>query len=481
MVNGINSVLKFFYDLCKVPRGSFNPSKIIPYLKNLIESFGYSVDVDQYNNIFFIIPASHGYEDRPSILVQAHTDMVAVKTDNSNHNFEVDPIQVVEKDGWLHAVDTSLGSDNGIGVSYILAIASDKHIKHPKLEILLSWNEEVSPSAIDFFDMNKITSNYMINLDNEEFSRADAGCAGVKSYDSIYTLTKTKLPINYEIYDLDIKGLFGGHSGGNISAMRLNAIYFLNNILFNILDKKIPFSIVDLQNNNAYNVIPFKSHAIIAFKKNYLNKINDIVNEVTSKFKKIYINEKDLQVTFTKNTNKFVNSLDKKSTEKIINILELYPKPISLFNEQNNMYEVSANIAKYYLTDNKVTIGFSVRAVDNEEYSIIENEIKALDNIINIKAEYKSCVSSVAWKPSTNKKLEDIFKYYFNEECGFTPTVGVCAGGLESGLVVYKKPNIVALSIGPNIINPHSTNEACNISTVEKIFNVLLNILKNFK
>jgi dipeptidase D len=392
----IIAYLDEFKELCKVPHASFNPEKIIPFLVNKIKSYGITdVVVDKSNNIFYRICASRGHEKKSSILLQAHTDMVGVKKDEYQHDFKSDPIKIfINKKRVMSANNTSLGADNGIGVAYILAITKFQNkFKHPAIEVLLTWNEEVAPQGILGFNMNLIKSRMVINLDNEEMNSVVVGCAGVRF--SAYKLTNLSFEQinNAYTYQFKISGLQGGHSGAYIGNLRTNAITLLALLVKNIfLDKKINFSIINFESINPLNVIPNSCIITLAFaKKLDLKKTNLEIKNFLKQILQFFTEEDQIKcdIVEIKNQNRLYGLSN--SRDCILSLTSL-PEPVLYYDEKNFMYYISYNLATIKLAKNiNCELCISLRSTNDFTFDYARAKIDtALSRFTQFKCEYSN-------------------------------------------------------------------------------------------
>ena len=271
------SVFKFFQEIANIPHGSGNEKQISDYLVKFAQENDLDYKRDEYNNILIKKQGSKGYENTPSIILQAHIDMVCVKTQDSNHDFLKDPLKlVIDKDkNIIYAKDTSLGADDGIGAAIILALLESKNIGHPELETLFTVDEERSMLGARTFDVSQLKSKILFNLDGEDENCFTAGSGGGLGseiiYDADYINIKDQKDnsdfglYNFDSYELKIEGLLGGHSAVEINKEHANAVILITRIL-NELDKKIDLNLCDISGGTAGNVIPSSCMAILNIK-----------------------------------------------------------------------------------------------------------------------------------------------------------------------------------------------------------------------
>ncbi|MGN1013496.1 MAG: M28 family peptidase [Clostridia bacterium] len=256
-----NKLIHFFKEISKVPRNSKKEEKIAAYLCEFAQKRNLWYRVDESNNVIIKKKASKGYEDKKTILFQAHTDMVCEKTKDSTHNFNSDPIEIIETTKILTAKDTTLGADDGIGVAYLLLLLDDEDIPHPNIECLFTTQEEIGMYGARDFNYSDIEASYLINLDGEEENTAIVGCAGGVS---VHYIKELKLENeSKEVYKLIISGLFGGHSGVDIDKNRINSNYLASKILINIEDVRL----ISFIGGNKDNAIANNTEVIFSTKE----------------------------------------------------------------------------------------------------------------------------------------------------------------------------------------------------------------------
>lgn len=465
-------VFYYFEEISKIPRGSGNEKQISDYLLNLSKSKGWEVIQDEYLNIIIKKPASKGYENAPVVMLQGHMDMVCEKNEGVQHDFEKDPLDLRIVDGHIYATDTTLGADNGIAVAYALSVL-DSDLEHPSLEVLITVDEEKGMTGAANIDGSLFKSKYLLNLDSEEEGVFTSGCAGGSEIDF-------KIPVKYQglkdkSFKLSVKGLSGGHSGVDIHKEKGNANKIIGRILYDLMDD---VNLVSIDGGSKTNAIPREANAVIT-----INSIDSVTGKIT-KWNEILKNElafTDPLITVElNNLNQEAYPLEKQIFEKIVALINLIPVGILSRSTAIDLV-ISSNNLGVINTDEKYIRLFN-HPRSSVETLLTEGFIpsmKLLAGLVGVEYEVGSYYPG--WEYAKESRIRDIcievYKNMFKKE----PVVGAIHAGLECGLLMDKIPGLDAISMGPDAYDAHSPNEHVSISSVENIYNLLCEILKNIK
>lgn len=470
-------VWRFFYDICKIPHTSHNLKEISDYITAFAEARGLSYSKDSVGNIVIYKPASEGMNGRKGVIVQAHIDMVGQKNLSSDHNFTTDPLTIYEDNGWVRAIDTSLGADNGIGVAAILAILDDNSIAHPEIEALFTLDEECGMEGARLLDKDFLRSSIMINTDSEEDNSAFIGCAGGIDFKASLNYINEVCNIDGIAYKLVIKGLYGGHSGVDIHRGRANA----NKLMFrflNFISQAYNIRISEINGGDTRNAIPRSAEAIIVVDKIFRN---DFLKEV-SLFAKLYRHEYDTierGVTLTCEECDMPNGiLPVEFQPKFINLIEATPDGVDrMIPNIDDTVETSSNLAIVKCNNGNAVIQILVRStMESRKYNFI-SRLFSLYSLVD--AEIELFGDYPSWSPNLNSPILNIAKEFYRDCYGEELKTKVMHAGLECGIISSIYPDIDMISIGPNMLYPHSPDERVEIASVEKFWNFLLGILKN--
>lgn len=461
-------LITFFKELSKVPRNSKKEEKIAEFLCDFAKERNLWYRKDNFNNVLIKRKASIGYENRKVIMFQAHTDMVCEKTKDSTHNFDTDPIEIIDEGDILRAKDTTLGADDGIGVAYLLLLLDDKDIKLPAIECLFTTQEEIGMNGARAFDYSDINASYLINLDGEEENTAIVGCAGGVSitYSKAVKLEKCK----DKAYKLEISGLYGGHSGVDIDKGRANS----NLLVALLLDKISDIKIVSFNGGSKDNAIANRSEIIFLSNLNVKSIIDKNLSGVT--FKKEDKNV-DINVSILDDTE--YNYISNGESLKFLSLIRgLRQNVIEYSKDIEGLVETSGNIGVVNIQNGKISIVESLRSSVDEK----RDEIKEYNNNLANSLEYeiKEEGEYPGWKYNKNSKLEKIYiqayKKYHNNEL---PIVCAIHAGVECGMIYEKLPHLDMISLGPDVKDVHTVNEKLYLLSCKTLLKTLLEIINN--
>ena len=268
-----DEVFKHFYNISQIPRGSGNEKEISDYLVNFAKNLNLEVIQDEANNVIIKKPATKGYENAPTVIIQGHMDMVCEKNSDTIHDFHKDPLKLAVKDDYIYAEGTTLGADDGIAVAYAMAILESNSIEHPNIEVLITTDEETGMSGAMAVKKENLKGTILLNLDNEEEGHLLVSCAGGIRTKSIINYEKEKIS-NEEVFIIKVKGLKGGHSGADIHLGRGNSNKIIGRAL-NTINSKINMNLVPVNGGSKDNAIPRESEAVIAVNANDIAKVSE--------------------------------------------------------------------------------------------------------------------------------------------------------------------------------------------------------------
>lgn len=474
-----SAVLHFFDKISKIPRGSGKEKKISDYLVDFAKKRGLWCHQDKALNVIIKKPASKGFENSPTFVIQGHMDMVCVKTDDAVHNFDTDPIKLIYDGDFIKADNTTLGADDGIAVAMALAILDSDKIEHPPLEVLITTDEEVGMIGAQEFDENLLDGKILLNIDSEDEGIFTAGCAGGVKTTTKFNITREAIEKNLSSFRITVSGLKGGHSGIDIDKERGNAIRILARAL-NKINKNIRIRIGEIFGGAKDNAIPSYAQALVCIEE----KNKDILFECINKFEKDIKNEfrnSDngvfLSVTESKNPENVLSDYD---CQRILKTLITVPNGVqSLSTDIENLVESSNNIGVIKTDENSISFVCAVRSsLASRKYYIFE-QIKAISELANAEFTYRGDYPAWEFKPDSvlRDKMVEIYKKMFNTE----PVVNIIHAGLECGIFAKKLPDMDMISFGPNLYDVHSVKERLSISSVDRTWEFLLEILKSYK
>lgn len=471
-------VFDYFKEISSIPRGSGNEKQISDYLKGFAEKLNLEVIQDDALNIIIKKPASKGYENAPTVIIQGHMDMVCEKNNNKVHDFTKDGLELIVKDDYIYANETTLGADDGIAVAYAMAILADDSIKHPNLEILLTTDEETGMTGAMAVSKDNIKGKILLNIDTEDEGYLLVSCAGGIRTKSIIKLEKEPLKSNVSLFEISIKGLKGGHSGCDIEKERGNANKILGRVLKGI-SENLSFDLIEIGGGSKNNAIPRESHAIIA--TNEVCKLKEsilIFNEIMKN--ELKVSDSLVSVNVNEYNKEPKLKISDKRKKDIINLLFLYPNGInSMSTNIDNLVESSTNLGIIKMTDDYIEFDSAVRSSTRSRLDDIVSKIELLTNLCN--AQFEKNDPYPAWEYKQESKVREICKSVYKEMYGEDIRVYAIHAGVECGLFEERIGDLDMVSFGPDIIDAHTPNEHLSISSTERVYEYLLKVLENIK
>lgn len=476
-------VFKYFEEICSIPHGSHDTKKISDYLKKFAEDRGLTCYQDEDNNIIMIKEATKGYENSDPIILQGHMDMVCEKTPESTIDFKKDGLDIYVDGDWVKARGTTLGGDNGIAIAMSLAILDSDEYEHPKLEFIATVDEEVGLLGAASIDVSKLKAKKFINIDSEEEGIFTVSCAGGVTVENT-------LPINYKETEgikghLKVSGLLGGHSGIEINKERANANVLLGRAL-NLISDKYDILLIDANGGSKDNAITKLSEANILFKnatKQQLDEVKaaiaDFSKAVVHEFK---VTDPDIKVELTIEDDSPANikAFDEDSTRRVITYLVLTPYGVQhMSKEIQGLVETSLNIGVLKTEDNKVSTIYAVRSSSDSRRDMMVEKLRVLTKYLGGKTELSGAYPG--WEYMADSKLREQAVEVFERVYGHKPKIEAIHAGLECGLFAGKIPGLDCISIGPDMAGVHTPDERLSISSTERTFNLLVEILKASK
>ena len=485
-------VWELFAELTQIPRPSNKEEGVRFWLKDFADKNNLTYKQDEQGNLVIYKPEQNT-NSKKTLLLQAHMDMVCQKEADLDFDFDKDSIRVRIENNFVYACDTTLGSDNGIGLCMILAILEQKSISHPKIEALFTMNEECGMFGVMGLDKSLISADYMINLDSEEEGTLWTSSAGGRN---IFA----EIPMNYintntyqVAYELKISGLRGGHSGVNIHENRVNGIELLAYIL-GLIQSKIGLSLVSIDGGNANNAIPRDTQAVLVFNRGFdLASIEKEIKYVNEQ----YINkESELSISITQ-TELPNQAIDQNTSRRFIKTLQSIHSGVYQMDETiTNLVQTSFNLGIISTSQNKITISGMARSSDDFElkvllsklFSVLELYLEtsfSFDFNLAKKQEIKTLEYNVelsevtpGWKHDPQNPLIDIFQEAHQVVTGKKAELMAVHAGLECGMIKQYLPNCKIISFGPTIQNAHTPQEKVGITSVKDCYEVVLKAIQ---
>jgi len=467
-------IWKNFSKLNAVPRPSKKEEKVIAFIKEFGENLGLETTVDEVGNVIIKKPATAGMENRKSIVLQSHLDMVCQKNKDVNFDFETEGIKMEIDGDWVKAKGTTLGADNGLGVATIMSILESSDIPHPDLEALFTIDEETGMTGALGLKPGQLTGQILLNLDTEEDDEIDIGCAG--GIDVTISQSYATETSKGQIVRIEVKGLQGGHSGMDIHKGFGNANIILGRILYKGLENQ-NIQLISVDGGSLRNAIPRESVALISVRN-----ANEFIEQVSNGLKKEILEEfasieAGLQINIENSTNS-EKAISEEDSKKIILVLKsLHNGVYRMSPDVENLVESSNNVARVELKGGNLRIlNLSRSSVDSSKDSVSE-QLKSVSELAGMNVEFSG--SYPGWKPKPGSEIVLLMEKIYTEKFTEKPHVVACHAGLECGIIGANYPEMEMVSFGPTIRGAHSPDEKANIPSAQKFWAFLKDILAN--
>jgi dipeptidase D len=469
---------KYFEEICNIPHPSKKETRIIQFAKEFGQKLGLETIVDEVDNVIIRKPATPGMENRMGVILQGHLDMVPQKNSDVAHDFEKDPIKPRIEGEWVKATGTTLGADNGIGVSAAMAVLESKNIAHGPLEVLMTIDEETGMTGAFGLKPGLLKGDILMNLDSEDEGELYIGCAGGTNGNFKFKYKEEDVPTSMTALKLSVTGLKGGHSGVDIALGRGNS----NKIIFRLLKQarcKFGLRIASIDGGSLRNAIPRESFAVVVVPKDKLNEITQFAKDFqTIVRKELSAVDPDVTIALTP-TDAPAKIMDEKTEKNLINAIYACPNyVIRMSNEMPGLVETSSNLAIVKSANGEVNIQCLLRSSVDSAKDDLELMMKsvfqlALADEIVFDGKYPG------WKPNPASPILKAAGEIYNKKFGKIPDIKAIHAGLECGLLGGVYPNLDMISFGPTIRYPHSPDEQVNIKSVEKFWDFLVETLKH--
>lgn len=468
-----------FDQMLQIPRPSHHEAAIEEWAVRFGQNLGFETIKDDANNVIIRKPATPGMENRKGVILQGHLDMVPQKNSDKAFDFKTDPIEAVIDGEWVRANGTTLGADNGIGVSSAMAVLASKTIKHGPVEVLLTATEETGMDGADGLAPGILHGDILINLDSEDEGELYVGCAGGEDATIIFDYTEETVPEGYAGVKLSVTGLKGGHSGIDISLGRGNAI----KVFFRILNEamlKMDVRLSSIDGGSLRNAIPREAFGIMAVESSKIDLLKQVVAEVAETVKsELAATEPSISVKIEPvNLPAFV--MDKKTQEKLSFSVRACPNGvIRMSDSMEGLVETSTNLAIIKSNPDTKTINGAclMRSSVDSAKKELGARISAVFSLAGGRVEFSGAYPG--WKPNLNSPILKTMQNVYNAKFGRIPEIKAIHAGLECGILGGKYPKWDMISFGPTIRHPHSPDEKVNIATVQKFWDFLVATLEN--
>lgn len=468
----------YFNEICQIPRPSKHEEKIRAYLVDFAKKHNLEHKEDKIGNIVIKKPATPGYENRQTTILQSHVDMVCEKNNDVEHDFFKDPIETIVEGDWLKAKGTTLGADNGIGVATQLAILADDTLEHGAIEALFTVDEETGLTGAFELADDMLEGSILINLDSEDEGELFIGCSGGIDSVAEFEYKTVDVPKGFFFFKVDIKGLKGGHSGGDIHLGLGNANKILTRYL-NLLNNKYDLYLCEINGGNLRNAIPREAIAICAVPEKNKHDIRADLNIFAAEIEdELSVIEPNMKFIL-ESENAREKAIDKDTMNRLIKTLYAAPHGVHAMSlDMPGLVETSTNLASVKMKPNQI-----IRIETSQRSSILSSR----DDMANtVRAAFELGGAKVShgdgypgWKPNPHSALVEAtaesYRRLFNKE----PEIKAIHAGLECGLFLDKYPHLDMVSFGPTMRGVHSPDERLQISTVDLFWQHLVDVLKH--
>ncbi len=462
-----------FADLNAVPRASKKEERVIAFMVEFGKKLGLETVIDPVQNVIIKKPATKGMENRKTIVLQSHLDMVHQKNNDTNFDFDTEGIKMYVDGDWVRAEGTTLGADNGLGVASIMCILESTDIPHPAIEALFTIDEETGMTGAIGLEAGYLTGEILLNLDTEDDDEIGVGCAGGVDVTATKIYDQQTIPTDATAYKITVKGLQGGHSGMDIIKGLGNANKMMNRIMYAIADY---IQIAEIDGGSLRNAIPRESNVIVVTQNTseFKTAFDKIVTEIKNEYATL---EKDLEITFA-NVDTPKSVLSTKDTNSLIKtIYATHNGVFRMSPDIEDLVETSNNIARIIVKDGNMKIGCLTRSsVESGKWDMAFT-LKSTFDLGGFDVEFGG--SYPGWKPNPDSAILKVMKGLYEDLFDEKPKILACHAGLECGILGTNYTEMDMISFGPTIKGAHSPDERASISSTQKYWKYLLETLKN--
>jgi len=466
-----------FENLNAVPRPSKKEERVRQFMIDFGNSLGLLVSEDQIGNVIIKKPATTGMEGRETVILQSHIDMVHQKNAETDFDFSTQGIQSFIEGDWVKAKGTTLGADNGMGVAAAMSLLSSTEVKHPALEALFTIDEETGMTGAKELDGSLLEGKILLNLDTEDDDEFSVGCAGGVDTNTSMSYAEEAVPSDFAIFDIELKGLKGGHSGMDINSGRGNANLLMNRIIY-ALTQVSDVRIVGLEGGSLRNAIPRESFGQIAFKSSDESTVKTEFDRIFNLIRTEYsVVEPNMVSSLEKSTTGGVKMMSKADQINVVSCLYATPNTVWKMSDTiPGLVETSSSLAKVIIHNGEFITQSLQRSMSESGKNDVANALRL---------HYENAGASVVqggdypgWEPNPNSRILEVLKKNYIEMFNEEPKVAACHAGLECGILGKHLPNCDMISFGPTIRHPHSPDEKVNIKSVQKFWKFLVKVIE---
>jgi dipeptidase D len=465
-----------FADLNAVPRPSKKEDRVIQFAKEFGESLGLETIVDSVGNVIIRKPASAGMEDRQTVVMQSHLDMVCQKNADTEFDFDSQGIQMFVDGDWVRAKGTTLGADNGIGVASIMALLASDDIPHPSLEALFTIDEETGMTGAKGLQGGLLTGSIMLNLDTEDDDELTIGCAGGVDVTARRSYDGEPIPVGWAAMRISVRGLKGGHSGMDIFLGRGNANKIMNRLLWRGA-REAGLRVAQIEGGGLRNAIPRESAAVVVVPEDKVAALNALIESESQAIRAEYATtDPELEIE-CQDSDTPDHVIPAALQTKLLGVVYACPCGIHrMCPDVKDLVQTSNNLASVTVKDGKLKICCLTRSSVNSERDDLANAIMAGFELLD--AEATASGDYPGWQPVPSASIVKLMADLYEEMFAEPAHVAACHAGLECGIVGTNYPEMEMISFGPNIRGAHSPDECVQVSSVQKYWGFLLETLQ---
>lgn len=471
------SVFDFFMQICNIPHGSKNEAQISAFLQNFGKELGYETIADNVGNVLIKKPAYPGFEDRKTIILQGHMDMVCDKRPDVEHDFTKDPIRPYVDGEWLKAQGTTLGADNGIGVAAAMAVLADKSLKHGPVNCLFTIDEETGLTGAEALSPELLQGDILVNLDSEDEGEMFIGCAGGVCNYAEFKHVWTRVAGDMFYMKVDINNLTGGHSGDDINKGRANANKLLNRFLCRVAEK-YEFYLCDISGGSLHNAIPRDASAVFAVQSADKESVRVDFNVFAAEVQDEYAaTEPNMRFTL-QSTDPVNRAIEPECARRLLkSVHAVFNGVFAMSQDVPGLVETSSNLASLKRTgDSVITVTTSQRSSIESARDNVSGAVRAAFELggaqVTTKGKYPG------WKPNMKSAILKVACETYKELFGTEAKIKAIHAGLECGLFLEKAPHLDMMSFGPTMRGVHSPDERLDIASTERWWRHLLLLLE---
>ena len=469
-------VWRNFYDLTQVPRPSGYLEKVQQFLLDFAKKVGVEAFKDSANNIVMRKPASPGMENRKTVMLQAHMDMVPQKTPDSTHNFETDPIQTWIDGEWVKTKGTTLGADNGLGIAAIMAVMEDKTLKHGPIEALCTADEETGMYGANDLPTGQMNSDILLNLDTEDEGEMIVGSAGGVDITGTIEYKPVETEEGDKAIKVTIKGLKGGHSGLEINEGRANAnkqmVRFVREAI-SLCDARL----AEWHGGNMRNAIPNSCVVVLTVPAENVEATKELVEDWKEQIVEDYYGIEDAIEFFCEDVETPKTEVPADIQDNLIDaIYACHDGVIRMIPTIPTKVETSSNLAIINITDSKAEMLILARSSSESMKDYVTKTVSSAMAMVGMKVITSG--DYFGWNPNPNSPMVALMSKIYKDLFNLDPTVQVCHAGLECSVILGKYPGLDIVSFGPTIRSPHTAGERAHIPSVTKFWQFLVKTLE---